>query len=39
LAVEFHGIRLVGVSGAPSGAKDDRCARMGIDAITMDLEL
>jgi uncharacterized protein GlcG (DUF336 family) len=29
----------VGVSGAPSGAMDDRCARVGIDTITMDLEL
>ncbi|WP_316978653.1 GlcG/HbpS family heme-binding protein [Shumkonia mesophila] len=39
--VEAGGAMLgaVGVSGAPSGAMDDRCARMGIDAIAMDLEL
>lgn len=28
----------VGVSGAPSGAEDDACARKGIDAVQADLE-
>jgi hypothetical protein len=27
------------VSGAPSGATDERCARAGFDAIHEDLEL
>jgi uncharacterized protein GlcG (DUF336 family) len=29
----------IGVSGAPSGELDDACARTGIDAIQMDLEM
>lgn len=29
----------VGVSGAPSGATDEKCARAGIDAVQMDLEM
>jgi uncharacterized protein GlcG (DUF336 family) len=29
----------IGVSGAPSGDADDRCAKAGIDAIVEDLEL
>jgi uncharacterized protein GlcG (DUF336 family) len=29
----------IGVSGAPSGATDERCARAGFDAIHEDLEL
>ena len=28
-----------GVSGAPSGETDEKCARAGLDAITMDLEM
>lgn len=28
----------IGVSGAPGGGQDDRCARDGIDAITEELE-
>ena len=28
----------VGVSGAPSGTLDDKCARAGIEAVVMDLE-
>lgn len=29
----------VGVSGAPTGEIDERCARAGIDAVEMDLEM
>lgn len=29
----------IGVSGAPSGQTDERCARAGLEAITEDLEL
>lgn len=29
----------IGVSGAPSGQTDERCARKGVEAITEDLEL
>lgn len=29
----------VGVSGAPSGQIDEKCARAGIDAVQMDLEM
>lgn len=29
----------VGVSGAPSGEQDERCARAGLDAISADLEM
>ena len=29
----------VGVSGAPSGETDEKCARAGLDAIIMDLEM
>jgi uncharacterized protein GlcG (DUF336 family) len=29
----------VGISGAPSGAEDDRCARAGIQAMVEKLEL
>lgn len=29
----------VGVSGAPSGATDEKCARAGIDAVREDLEM
>lgn len=29
----------VGVSGAPSGETDENCARAGIEAVTMDLEM
>jgi len=27
----------IGISGAPTGADDDRCARAGIDAIRVEL--
>lgn len=35
LIIESHGalVGAIGVSGAPSGADDDRCAKAGIDAI------
>ena len=29
----------IGVSGAPGGAEDDKCAQAGIDAIRFDIEL
>lgn len=29
----------VGVSGAPSGTQDERCARAGLDAVSADLEM
>jgi len=29
----------VGVSGAPSGATDEKCAKAGLDAVTEDLEM
>ena len=29
----------IGVSGAPSGQTDERCARKGLEAISEDLEL
>lgn len=29
----------VGVSGAPSGEQDERCARIGLESITPDLEM
>lgn len=29
----------IGVSGAPSGLTDEKCARAGVDAITADLEM
>lgn len=29
----------VGVSGAPSGAQDERCARAGLDAVRTELEM
>lgn len=29
----------IGVSGAPSGVTDERCARAGLDAVTADLEM
>ena len=29
----------IGVSGAPGGAEDDRCAAAGIDAVRESLEL
>ncbi len=29
----------VGVSGAPSGETDEECARAGVDAVQMDLEM
>ncbi len=29
----------IGVSGAPGGAEDDKCAQAGIDAIRVDIEL
>lgn len=29
----------VGVSGAPSGEQDERCARSGLESITADLEM
>jgi uncharacterized protein GlcG (DUF336 family) len=37
---ESHGslVGSIGVSGAPSGADDDRCAKAGIDAIRESLE-
>jgi len=37
--VEANGsiVGAVGVSGAPAGSADDKCARAGIDAIAADL--
>jgi uncharacterized protein GlcG (DUF336 family) len=29
----------VGVSGAPSGKTDEKCAQAGIDAVSADLEM
>lgn len=29
----------VGVSGAPSGEQDERCARIGLESVTADLEM
>ena len=29
----------IGISGGPSGAEDDACARAGIEAISVDLEM
>jgi uncharacterized protein GlcG (DUF336 family) len=29
----------VGISGAPSGEEDDRCARAGVDTVKARLEL
>ncbi|HEY9148817.1 MAG TPA: heme-binding protein, partial [Gammaproteobacteria bacterium] len=29
----------VGVSGAPSGETDEKCAQAGIDAVSADLEM
>lgn len=29
----------IGVSGAPSGETDERCAKAGLDAVAMDLEM
>jgi len=40
MIIESHGslVGSIGVSGAPSGADDDRCAKAGIDAIRESLE-
>lgn len=41
LPIEAAGniIGAVGVSGAPTGAQDEACARKGLDAIQMDLDM
>ncbi len=41
LPIEAGGSTLggVGVSGAPSGEIDERCAQAGVDAVQMDLEM
>lgn len=41
LPIEAAGniIGAVGVSGAPTGAQDEACARMGLEAIQMDLDM
>lgn len=40
MLIEAHGslVGTIGVSGAPTGAEDDRCAKAGIDAIRESLE-
>jgi len=40
MIIESHGslVGSIGVSGAPSGADDDRCATAGINAIRESLE-
>lgn len=41
LPIEAAGniVGAVGVSGAPTGAQDEACARAGLDAIQMDLDM
>lgn len=41
LTIEASGavIAAIGVSGAPGGEADDACAKAGIDAIQMDIEM
>jgi uncharacterized protein GlcG (DUF336 family) len=41
LPIEAAGavIAAIGVSGAPGGEADDACAKAGIDAIQMDIEM
>lgn len=41
MPIESHGslVRAIGISGAPTGADDDRCAKAGINAIRESLEL
>jgi uncharacterized protein GlcG (DUF336 family) len=40
MIIESHGklVGAIGVSGAPTGAEDDRCAKAGIAAIHESLE-
>ncbi len=40
MLIEAQGslVGTIGVSGAPTGAEDDRCAKAGIDAIRLSLE-
>jgi uncharacterized protein GlcG (DUF336 family) len=41
LPIEAAGavVAAIGVSGAPGGDADDVCAKAGIDAILMDIEM
>jgi uncharacterized protein GlcG (DUF336 family) len=41
LPIEAAGavVAAIGVSGAPGGEADDACAKAGIDAILMDIEM